>query len=104
MLVLPDGRLLSPRIFTVAINMFKSIRDIDQFRVIQKRKDLLEIHVKKKNSVDEKTMRTELLSHLGKMLDVKQDEVTFEIVFDSVIPLDKTGKFSAVVSELKKSS
>ena len=104
LLVLPDGRLLSPRIFTVAINMFKSIRDIDQFRVIQKRKDLLEIHVKKKNSVDEKTMRTELLSHLGKMLDVKQDEVTFEIVFDSDIPLDKTGKFSAVVSELKKSS
>jgi phenylacetate-CoA ligase len=103
LLVLPDGRLLSPRTFTVAINMFESTRNIDQFRVIQKKMDLFEIHIKKKNEVvDEKTMESELVAHLQKMLSVKKDEVTFKVEFDNEIPFDKTGKFNAVVTELKK--
>jgi phenylacetate-CoA ligase len=104
LLILPDGRLLSPRTFTIAMNMFKLSRDIDQFRVIQRRTDLFEVHIKKKNEfVDEKTMENELVMHLKRKLNVKEDEVTFEIEFDDDIPFDKTGKFSAVVSELKKS-
>lgn len=104
LLVLPDGRLLSPRTFTVAMNMFESTRDIDQFRVIQRKMDLFEIHIKKKSEVvNEKTMESKLVMHLKKMLNVKDDEVTFEIQFDNDIRFDKTGKFSAVVSELKKS-
>ncbi|HLE75462.1 MAG TPA: hypothetical protein VI864_05395 [Candidatus Bathyarchaeia archaeon] len=104
LLLLPDGRPLSPRAFTVAMNMFKWSRDIDQFRIIQRKTDLFEVHIKKKNNaIDEKTMENELVTHLRKMFNVNRDEVTFEIEFEKDIPLDKTGKFSAVVSELKKS-
>ena len=104
LLVLPDGRLLSPRTFTVAMNMFESTRDIDQFRIIQRKMNLFEIHIKKKSEVvNEKTMESKLVMHLKKMLNVKDNEVTFEIEFDNDIRFDKTGKFSAVVSELKKS-
>jgi len=105
LLVLPDGRLLSPRAFTVAMNMFDLTKDINQFRIIQRKKDLFEIHIsKKKETVDEKTMESKLVMHLKKMLNVKEGEVVFQIEFDNEIPLDKTGKFSAVVTELKKSS
>ena len=103
LLCLPNGQLLSPRTFTTAINLFKFSKDIDQFRVIQKKLDLFEVHVKrKKEAVDEKTMKNELVEHLRKMLNVDR-KVIFEIKFDNEIPLDKTGKFSTVVSELKKS-
>jgi len=103
LLLLPDGRLLSPRTFTIAINMFKLSRDIDQFRVIQRKTDLFEVHIKKKNeAIDEKTMENELVKHLKKMFSMNRDDVTFEIEFDDNIPFDKSGKFSAVVSELKK--
>ena len=105
LLLLPDGRLLSPRTFTVAMNMFKSSRDIDQFRVIQKKRNLFEIHIKKKNeAIDEEIMENELVTHLQKVLNVKRDEIALEIEFDREIPLDKTGKFSAVVSELARAS
>jgi phenylacetate-CoA ligase len=103
LLTLPDGRLLSPRTFTIAMNMFKSIGDIDQFRVIQKETGLFTLHIKKKNEgIDETTMENELVKHIGKMLNVSKEEVTFEVEFRDNIPFDKTGKFSAVVSELKK--
>ena len=103
LLLLPDGRLLSPRTFTIAMNMFKLSRDIDQFRVIQRKTDLFEVHIKKKNeAIDEKTMENELVKHLKKMFNMNRDDVTFEIEFDNDIPFDKSGKFSAVVSELKK--
>jgi len=103
LLTLPDGRLLSPRTFTVAMNMFESTRNIEQFRVIQRKVDFFEIHIKKKNhAVDEKTMENALVAHLQKMLNVKKDELTFKVEFDDEISIDKTGKFSAVVTELKK--
>jgi len=99
LLVLPDGRLLSPRTFTIAMNMFESIKDIEQFRVIQRKTNLFEIHIKKKSEVvKEKTMEKELVIHLQKMFSMKEDDLTFEIIFDNDIPIDKTGKFSAVVS------
>lgn len=106
LLLLPGGRLLSPRAFTVAMNMFKSRTcsgDIDQFRVIQRKLDLFEVHIKmKKEAIDEKNMEKELVEHLRKVLNLDEDDVTFEIEFDDDIPFDKSGKFSAVVSMLKK--
>jgi len=106
LLLLPDGRLLSPRTFTVAMNMFKSRTcngDIDQFRVIQRKLDLFEVHIKMKNEgIDERNMEKELVGHLRKALNLDADDVTFEMEFDEDIPLDKSGKLSAVVSMLKK--
>jgi len=104
LLSLPDGRRLSPRIFTVAMNMFNSgSREIDQFRVIQRKIDYFEIHIKKKSeAIDERIMGKELVGHLRKVLNLDTDDVTLEIEFEDSIPIDKTGKFSAVVSMVKE--
>jgi len=102
LIVLPDGRVLSPRTFTIAIRMFKLYKHMDQFRVIQKKPDLLEIHIKKKNDdVDESIMETELVAHIKKMLNIDEHKITFKVKFVENIPLDKSGKLMIVVSELK---
>jgi phenylacetate-CoA ligase len=107
LLLLPDGRLLSPRTFTVAMNMFnlgKRMGEIDQFRVIQRKIDFFEIRIKKKSeAIDEENMEKELVGHLRKVLNLDTADVVFEIEFEDSIPIDKTGKFSAVTSMLKES-
>jgi phenylacetate-CoA ligase len=103
LLVLPDGRLLSPRTFTVAMNMSKLIGCIEHFRVIQKKTDYFILHIKRKDeSIDKVTMKNELVKHLEKMLNLTEGELTFDIRFQDTIPLDKNGKFNAVVSEIEK--
>lgn len=103
LLVLPDGRLLSPRTFTVAMNMSKLIGHIAHFRVIQKKRDNFTLHIKRKDELIEKvTMKNDLVKHLEKMLNVEEGELTFDVKFHDTIPLDKNGKFNAVVSELEK--
>jgi acyl-CoA synthetase (AMP-forming)/AMP-acid ligase II len=78
-------------------------RGIDQFRVVQRKIDYFEIHIKKKSeAVDEKSMEKELVEHLRKVLNLGTDDVTLKIEFEDNIPIDKTGKFSAVVSMVKK--
>ena len=102
LIVLPDGRMLSPRTFTIAMRMFKLYKHIAQFRIIQKKQDLFEIHIQKKNGdIDEETMETELVVHMKKMLKLDAFEITFKTRFVENIPLDKSGKLMAVVSELK---
>jgi len=102
LIVLPEGRLLSPRTFTIAMRMFKFYKHIDQFRVIQKKTDLFEIYIEKKNqNVDDSSMETELLAHFEEMFNIDMHEVTFKVKFVGSIPLDKSGKLMAVSSELK---
>jgi len=102
LLLLPDGQLLSPRTFTVALGMFELYDQIEQFRVIQKEIDLFKICVKKKDSgVNEDVLRSELLMHIRRMLNSKLNEVEFDVEFVEDLPLNKTGKHRAVVSELK---
>jgi len=102
LLLLPDGRILTPRTFTIAMNMFKFYRYIDQFRVIQKKPDLFEFNLKMKDDgFKESIMEIELLAHLKTMFKLNMNEVRFEIKFVEDIPLDRSGKLMAVVSELK---
>jgi len=102
LLLLPNGQLLSPRTFTVALGMFELYGQIEQFRVIQKEVDLFKICVKKKDSgVNEDVLRSELLMHIKRMLNSKLNEVEFNVEFVEDLPLNKTGKHRAVVSELK---
>jgi len=100
LLLLPDGRLLSPMVFRIAVSRF--FEKIMQYRVVQKKCDLFEIYIKKKDdSVDEKVMETELVAYIKKMIDTDACEVKFEVKFVEDIPLSKTGKLMAVVSELE---
>lgn len=102
LLVLPDGRLLSPRTFTIAMRVFKYYKHVAQFRVTQKKQNLFEIHIKQKNgNIEEEIMETELVAHIKKTLNIDTYRITFKVKFVENIPLDKSGKLAAVVSELK---
>ncbi|MEM3702979.1 MAG: hypothetical protein QXX79_00950 [Candidatus Bathyarchaeia archaeon] len=104
LIVLPDGRVLSPLVFGWTMEFFKFYSCIDQYRVIQKKTDLFKFLVKKRdNAVNEKVMEVELVAHVRQMLNVSESEATFEVEFVDDIPLEKSGKLRKVVSELKTS-
>jgi phenylacetate-CoA ligase len=102
LLKLPNGQLLTPRAFTVALHEFKFYYCIEKFRVVQKKLDVFEFVIKlKAHSINESEFEQGLIAHLGTILQVR--DLTFEISFVDDIPLDKNGKLMAVVSRLDKS-
>jgi phenylacetate-CoA ligase len=102
-LVLADGRILSPLALNAAMCMFKFHNKMDQYRIIQRRKDLLDILVKLGASdVAEESMEKELMGHLQETLKFRSDLVTLRIQFVKDIPLDKTGKLRKIISELNQ--
>lgn len=100
LILLPNGRILTPRTFTIAMNMFKYYKYIDQFQIIQKKLDLFEFKIALKyGGVERNIVEKELFAHLKSIFNL--DQVRFEIRFVDSIPLDKSGKLMAVVSNLK---
>jgi len=99
--VLPDGRSLSPLAIDDCMCAFKYFNQIAQYRFVQRRIDSFRILFKKKaDTVSEEVMETELLAHVKRILDIGESEETVEIEFVDEIPLDRTGKIRKVVSEL----
>jgi len=98
LLVLPDGRLLSPMAFRNALSKF--FEKIVQYRVVQKRVDLFEVFVQVKEGVDEGVFEKELTEHVKTVLGFG-DDVAIVVKFVDEVPLDKSGKLMAVVSELR---
>jgi len=102
-IILPDGSLLSPRVFTVAMGMFRFYGFIDQFRVIQKRRDFFEVILKMKDAnLDCEIVQRELAGHLVRTLNVEKFDLIFNVKFVDDVPLSKGGKRMAVVSEVYK--
>jgi len=102
LLLFPDGRVITPRTFTIAMNEFKSYRYIDQFRLTQKKLDLLEVEIKITDDCSQASLvRDQLLSYLKATLDTGVG-VTWSVNIVEDIPLDRTGKLMAVVSQLSK--
>ncbi|MEM2561747.1 MAG: hypothetical protein QXT06_05410, partial [Candidatus Bathyarchaeia archaeon] len=102
LLSLPGGRLLSPRTMTITMNSFELSYFIDQFRIIQRKPSLIDIYVKLKEDkkVDNWGFKRKLLAHIERSLNLSASEEFFEIEFVENLPLDKSGKFSSVISEL----
>jgi phenylacetate-CoA ligase len=101
LLFLPNGRILTPRAFTVALHEFKFYDCIEKFRVVQKKLDAFEVSIKMKDcTLREEVIEKELLDHLRAIF--KFDYLRFEIKFVTDIGLDKSGKLTAVFSELSK--
>jgi phenylacetate-CoA ligase len=99
LLLLPNGRILTPRAFTIALHEFKFYNSIEKFKIVQKKLDAFEFNIKvKNNTLKENTFTTELTKHLKAIF--KSDELTFEINLVDDIKLDKNGKLMSVVSEL----
>jgi phenylacetate-CoA ligase len=102
LLLFPDGRVMTPRTFTIAMNEFKLYRYIDQFRLTQKKLDLLEVEIKVTDDCSQANLvQDELFSYLRATLDTGAN-VTWRVNVVEDIPLDRTGKLMAVVSQLDK--
>jgi phenylacetate-CoA ligase len=101
LLLLPNGGVLSPRTFSVAMSMFSSYNLIERFRVIQKKRDYIKIYLKiKDKDADVRFLERDLISHLWKMLNIESDQLNLEIDLVDEIPVAKGGKLNAIVSEL----
>ena len=101
LLLLPDGRTLSPRTITVAMGSFHLNKYIEQFRVVQERKDRIEIDLKIEDSfVDKPRIERDLVAHFKTMLGIEGDSVAFNVVFVDNIPLNKNGKLKIIDSKL----
>jgi phenylacetate-CoA ligase len=102
LLFLPNGRILTPRAFTLALHEFKFYDCIEKFRVVQKKLDTFEFLIKMKDdTLKENVMTMELSSHLRTIF--KFDDLRFETKFVDDIALDKSGKLMSVISELNSS-
>ncbi len=95
-----DGRVLSPRSFTIAMSMFSRYDQIDRFRIIQKSGDVVEFVLKLKERVeDEEFFASSLGAHVKKMLKLEDSSVEVLVRFTDDISLSKGGKMNAVISE-----
>jgi phenylacetate-CoA ligase len=102
LLKLPNGQLITPRAFTVALHEFKFYNCIEKFRVIQKKLDAFEFVIKlKAGSINESEFEQGLKAHLATIFQLSN--LVFDISIVEDIPLDKNGKLMAVVSRLDKS-
>jgi len=100
-IVLPNHQLLSPRTFTVAMSMFSRYQDIEEFRVIQRRLDYIELFVKTRKGYEkQRVFERELKAHIQKTLDLGGLGVSISVTFVDEVPLSKTGKLNAVISEV----
>ena len=101
--VLPDNRLLSPRVFTIAMSMFRFYNVIEQFCIIQKKRDFFEIFLKMgETSLDYEMIKKDLIEHFIKTLNVEKLDLVFDVKIVDDFPLGKGGKRMAVVSEVSK--
>jgi phenylacetate-CoA ligase len=101
---LSDGRLISPRAFTVTMSMFKYYERIDQYRIIQKKIDAFELEVKLiDNSLDRPLLKKELAMFIRKTLCLDESTIISVNLTDR-LDIKQTGKFGIVISELKKYS
>ena len=101
LLVLPDGRVLSPRAITVAMGSFRLNKYIEQFRIVQETKDCIEITLKLGgSSMDKGVMEKEIVAHFKSMLGLEDGSVVFRVVFVDDMPLSKNGKLKIIESKL----
>jgi hypothetical protein len=105
LVTLPGGRKVPPLAFGYAMEFYKFYRNVYQYRIVQKRRNVLRFEVKKKNgAVSEGEMRAELIAHLRRTLEIDESGVTIDVEFVDSIPLDKSGKLRKVISEIDNSS
>jgi hypothetical protein len=79
---------------------------IEQFRVVQRRKDFLEIQLKLAGSAasrslsDSGEIEKSIVSHFRSMLGIDESEAAIEVRFVDEIPLGKNGKLQIIESNL----
>jgi phenylacetate-CoA ligase len=107
-LVFPHGHIISPMSFIETLKAFCYVNEIDQYRVLQKKEDLIEIWVKKTNeNVDEGLLEERLIKNihegLPKVENVDLSEVQFKVKFVQELPKIGGGKLNVVISDVQLS-
>ena len=102
LIVLPNGAVVTPHILCLHMEGLKFFSFIDHYRIIQKDANVIEIDLKMRGDFDEEAVERELATHFAEMLSIGTDELAFKVKLVDIIPLDKSGKLSTVVSELRK--
>lgn len=101
---LPDGRIMSPLAFAVAIIRFELRDQINQYRIIQKKPDLFKIYIEKRAGTDGNLLKSRLQKHLADTLrqhaGTELSEECFDVEFVDKISVDVTGKHKVVSSEI----
>jgi phenylacetate-CoA ligase len=102
-IILPDGRILAPTGILGALDYMNCFSTVDQFRIVQKKKDLLNVQIKLKDpSGDSKLVEASFLDVFRNALMVDAKEVSVQVDFLDEIPPQRGGKFSSIVSELNQ--
>jgi len=100
-LTLPGGRVVSPMVFVAAMKDFGFFDQIDQYRVIQKKKNYIQVFLKFSISpVDKEEISLKVRHHFEHVLDVVESDVFFDVQFVDDIPLSKTGRLMTTFSEI----
>lgn len=101
-IILPNGDILSPRVFSIAMGMFEHYSMIDQFKIVQEKVDLFNIFIKKQDkSIKDEVFKNYLLSHLRKTISKSLMDVDIRIDFVEDIPREKTGKRRSIISKVR---
>ncbi|MEM3640371.1 MAG: phenylacetate--CoA ligase family protein, partial [Candidatus Bathyarchaeia archaeon] len=102
-LLLRDGRLLPPMTFWTIMRYFEHANEIDRFRVIQKKTDMIEIYLKTKGrAVSSEYLEKRLIQHVQKCLGVDDTLLKINVKFAEEIPMDNSGRLRSVICEVTK--
>lgn len=101
MVLLPDGRVLSPLAIGDCICTYPHFDQIIQYRFIQKKVDMFRILIVKKAGIEDKIMENDLLSHVRQTLKIGVEDAEIDLEFVDEIPPDVTGKIRKVISQIK---
>lgn len=100
-IILPGKGVVSPFTILRAMSMFKYYDNIERFRIIQKKINHIDVLLKMKSfKFEEKSIEQKLISHLCRLMNLSRQEITFNVEFMEDIPLSKTGRLNAVISEI----
>jgi len=105
-LVFPDKHIVSPMSFIEILQAFRFVKEISQYRVVQKTNDLIEIYIKKTlDDVNEQSLTRTLLTNLSeglpKVENVDVSKIKFEVKFVNDLPLTQRGKLNVIVSQVQ---
>jgi len=105
-LIFPGGHVVAPMSLIEAMKAFRFVREIAQYRVVQRKIDLVEIFVKKgHDKVDEeslaRTLITNILEELPNVERVDLSGVRFDVRFVEDLPLAGRGKLNVVISNVR---
>jgi phenylacetate-CoA ligase len=104
LLRLPHGRVLSPVTIIGAMDVFDLFNQIDEYRVVQKKVDLIRIYIHRKaGSIAENLFRERFVEYFADSLGIDLAEVNIEVEFVDEIPIGTGGKHRAIISEVSAS-